>query len=73
MQGTPANGLQVSALGRTFDPVNGPWTMVPAFSSTRGMVLEGLTRGKDYFVRVRAVATGQNRGPWSDIANAMAV
>lgn len=56
-----------------FDPVAGPWTMVPAFSSTRGMVLEGLTRGKDYFVRVRAVATGQNRGPWSDIANAMAV
>ena len=56
-----------------FDPVNGPWTLVPAFNSTRGMTLEGLTRGKDYFVRVRAVATGQNRGPWSDIANAMAV
>ena len=57
----------------TFDPVNGPWTLVPAFNSTRGMTLEGLTRGKDYFVRVRAVATGQNRGPWSDIANAMAM
>ncbi len=57
----------------TFDPVNGPWTMAPAFVSTRGMTLTGLTRGKDYLVRVRAVATGQNRGPWSDIANAMAM
>ena len=57
----------------TFDPVNGPWTLVPAFNSTRGMNLDGLTRGKDYFIRVRAVATGANRGPWSDIANAMAM
>ena len=57
----------------TQDPVNGPWTLAPAFNSTRGMALTGLTRGKDYYVRVRAVATGQNRGPWSDIANAMAM
>ena len=57
----------------TLDPVNGPWTLAPAFNSTRGMALTGLTRGKDYYVRVRAVATGQNRGPWSDIANAMAM
>ena len=75
--------LQVllSAVGRaafyevewTLDPVNGPWTLAPAFASTRGMALTGLTRGKDYYVRVRAVATGANRGPWSDIANAMAM
>ncbi len=57
----------------TLDPVNGPWTDAPASNSTRGLLLTGLTRGKDYFVRVRAVATGQNRGPWSDIASAMAV
>ena len=50
----------------TLDPVNGPWTLAPAFTSTRNMVLKGLTRGKDYFVRVRAVATAQNRGGWSD-------
>ncbi len=54
------------------DPVNGPWLTLPAFSSTRGIVITGLTRGKDYYVRVRAVASGQNRGPWSDIATAMA-
>ena len=57
----------------TLDPVNGPWTDVPAFGSTRGIVLTGLTRGKDYYVRVRAVAAGQNRGPWSDIATTMAM
>ena len=43
----------------TLDPVNGPWTAVPAFGSTRGIVLTGLTRGKDYYVRVRAVASGR--------------
>lgn len=47
--------------------------MVPAFDSTRGMVLRGLTRGKDYYVRVRAVASGQNRGGWSDVTSVMAV
>ena len=55
----------------TLDPVNGPWTLVPAFNSTRGMVLEGLTRGKDYYIHARAVATGANRGPWSDNASGM--
>ena len=57
----------------TLDPVNGPWTDVPAFNSTRRMALTGLTRGKDYYVHVRAVATGQNRGPWSELASAMAM
>ena len=47
----------------TLDPVNGPWTMVPAFESSRGMKLTGLTRGKDYYVRVRAVATGGGSRP----------
>lgn len=53
----------------TLDPINGSWTT--AFSSTRGMVLEGLTRGKDYYIHVRTVATGANRGLWSDIAGGM--
>ena len=57
----------------TLDPVNGPWKAVPAFGSSRGMKLKGLTRGKNYYVRVRAVATGQNRGARSDIANALAM
>ena len=53
----------------TQDPNNGPWTLAPAFNSTRGVVLEGLTRGKDYYVQVRAVAAGQNYSPWSDLAS----
>ena len=57
----------------TLDPVNGPWVSVPSYNSTRGMKLTGLTRGKDYYVRVRAVASGQNRGPWSDLASAMVI
>ena len=32
------------------------------FNGTRSMKLTGLTRGKDYYVRVRAVAAGQNHG-----------
>ena len=55
----------------TLDPNNGPWTLAPAFNSTRGVILTGLTRGKDYYVQVRAVAAGQNYGPWSDLASAM--
>ncbi len=57
----------------TLDPNSGPWTLAPAFNSTRGVVLEGLTRGKDYYVQVRAVAAGQNYSPWSDLASAMAM
>ena len=57
----------------TQDPVNGPWTAGGAFNSTRGIKLTGLTRGKDYYVHVRAVATGQNKGPWSDLASAMVI
>ncbi len=57
----------------TLDPNNGPWTLAPAFNSSRGVMLEGLTRGKDYYVQVRAVAAGQNYSPWSDLASAMAM
>ena len=57
----------------TLDPVAGPWTDAGTYSSTRGIKLTGLTRGKDYFVHVRAIASGQNVGAWSDLASAMVV
>ena len=57
----------------TLDPVGGPWTDAGTYSSTRGIKLTGLTRGKDYFVHVRAIASGQNVGAWSDLASSMAV
>lgn len=43
------------------------------FNGTRGVMLEGLTRGKNHQVCGRAVASGQNHGPWSDTANALAM
>ena len=60
-------------VGWTLDPVAGPWTDAGTYSSTRGIKLTGLTRGKDYFVHVRAIASGQNVGAWSDLASAMVV
>ena len=45
-------------LESTQDPVNGSWTDAGSYNSTRGIKLTGLTRGKDYYVHVRAVATG---------------
>ena len=57
----------------TFAPVNGTRTMAPAFDSKRGVALTGLPREKDYFVRVRSVATAANLGLWNGIANVMAM
>ncbi len=57
----------------TLNPVAGLWTDAGTYSSTRGIKLTGLTRGKDYFVHVRAIASGQNVGAWSDLASAMVV
>jgi hypothetical protein len=51
----------------TLDPNNGPWTDGGTFASTRGVGITGLTRGKDYWARVRAVGTA-GPGPWSDPA-----
>ena len=58
---------------RTSDLTAGPWTDAGIYSSTHGIKLTGLTYGKDYFVHVRAIASGQNVGAWSDLASAMVV
>ena len=63
----------LSEVESTLDPVNGPWVAVPAVNSPRGVKLTGLTRGKSYDMHVRAVTSGQNRGPWSAIASALAM
>ena len=47
--------------------------MVPDFENSRGMKLTGLTRGKDDYVRVHAVAIGGIRGTWIDVASALAM
>jgi hypothetical protein len=52
------------------DPNAGPWTDAGTFPSTRGIVLNGLQRGKDYWGRIRAVGPN-GAGAWSDPATIM--
>jgi hypothetical protein len=54
----------------TQDPNNGPWSDGGTFASTRGIGITGLTRGKDYWARVRAIGTS-GPGSWSDPATAL--
>lgn len=52
------------------DPNAGPWVDADIFGSTRGIVLSGLTRGRDYWFRIRAVGP-RGPGAWSDRATIM--
>ena len=54
----------------TQTPNDGPWADGGTFASTRGIGITGLTRGKDYWARVRAVGTS-GPGPWSDPATTL--
>jgi hypothetical protein len=51
----------------TLDPNTGQWTDAGTFPSSRGVLLTGLTRAKDYWVRVRAIGP-DGPGGWSDPA-----
>ena len=52
------------------DPNSGPWIDAGIFGSTRRIILSGLTRGKDYWFRVRAIGP-RGPGAWSDRATIM--
>jgi hypothetical protein len=54
-------------VGYTLDPNDGPWTDGGTCASSRGVGLTGLTRTKDYWVRVRAIGAN-GAGAWSDPA-----
>jgi hypothetical protein len=58
--------------GCTLDPINGPWTQIPPLSNSQNMLFTGLTRGKDYYFRVRAIGANGPSG-WSDVATMMVV
>jgi hypothetical protein len=45
------------------DAVNGPWTAIEPFSSSRHFEISGLARGKDVFAHVRA-RNSNGAGPW---------
>ncbi|HEY2615425.1 MAG TPA: hypothetical protein VGI42_06920 [Chthoniobacterales bacterium] len=52
----------------SLDPNGGVWTDYDPFSSTRGIVLKGLLRAKDIWVRVRAIGPNNTKSGWSDPA-----
>jgi hypothetical protein len=54
----------------TLDPNSGPWTDAGTFGNTRSIVINGLTRGKDHYFRVRAIGP-DGPGAWSDPATIM--
>src|SRR5438105_7784459 len=61
------NRAQAYELQYALDPNAGPWTDGGTFASTRGIGITGLTRGKDYWARIRAVGPN-GPGAWSDPA-----
>jgi hypothetical protein len=56
----------------TLDPGAGPWVDAGVFTDSQRLLLMGLTRGKDYYFRVRAIAATGKSG-WSDVATMMVV
>ena len=54
----------------TQDANAGPWTAAGTFGSTRRIILSGLTRGRDYWLRIRAIGP-HGPGAWSDRATIM--
>lgn len=52
----------------TLDPNAGPWTDYDTFSSSRGIIVKGLPRAKDVWVRVRAIGPNNTKSGWSDPA-----
>jgi hypothetical protein len=49
----------------TLDPMGETWSEVMSFANSKAFVWEGLARGKDVWMRVRA-RNGVGPGPWSD-------
>jgi hypothetical protein len=64
-----ARAYQVQVTGT---PTGEKWKDGGVYGSTRGMLINGLSRGKDYWARVRAIGP-DGPGPWSDPATAMAM
>lgn len=55
----------------TEDPNNGPWKDYDPVSSSRNVLVKGLTRAKDIWGRVRAIGPNHTRSSWSDPATVL--
>jgi hypothetical protein len=66
----PGPNIRIYELQWTFDPNLGPWNDGGNFPNSRAFKISGLPRGKDIWVRVRAVNTN-GEGGWSDPATIM--
>jgi hypothetical protein len=67
----PSDRARTYEIQTTIDPNTGNWTQAGMFSSTRGVVVAGLTRGKDVWGRVRAIGPNNTASGWSDPATVM--
>jgi hypothetical protein len=67
----PSDRARTYELQTTLDPNTGNWIQSGMYSSTRGVVVSGLTRGKDIWGRVRAVGPNNTVSGWSDPATVM--
>jgi hypothetical protein len=68
----PMEKIRLLELQWTLDPTNGPWTDAEPTTNSRGFKIDGLPRGKDVWVRVRA-RNVIGAGGWSDPATIMAI
>jgi hypothetical protein len=69
----PAPRAKGYVIEYSLDPNTDQWTHADIFSGARGVVLSGLARGKDYWVRVRALGPGHSKSGWGDPATMMVI
>ena len=67
----PSERARTYEIQTTIDPNTGAWSQAGMFSSSRGVIVEGLSRGKDIWSRVRAIGPNNTASGWSDPATVM--
>jgi hypothetical protein len=68
----PVDRARMYEVQTALDADDNSWASAGQFSSTRGIVLKNLQRGKDVWARIRAIG-GNGAGAWSDPATIMVV
>jgi hypothetical protein len=60
-------GNTVYIVAYSYDPINGPWTTLAPVTNSQNILITGLERGKDVYIKVMAI-THLGPSDWSDIA-----